>query len=290
MEIYKIVEAEQKSGIRKLIIVDNLFKISVIVATYNWPEALRLCLLSLITQTDKNYEIIVADDGSQPPTKAVIDEISISSQIPLQHLWQEDDGCRKTKILNSGIKASSGKYLIFIDGDCIAQPDFVAQHRKLAQKDFLITGSRILLSKKTTLELLTQKTWEFSQFKRQLVKLRFSGDINKILQLLIKRGDGKWRSFNKFYWRRIKGCNMSCWKTDAEEIGGFDASLVGWAHEDADFVFRLEHSGVSRKSGSWATEVLHLFHKIRDQSLNDQSVEQLRAKIKLMSQSVKLRQ
>jgi hypothetical protein len=83
---------------------------------------------------------------------------------------------------------------------------------------------------------------------------------------------------------------MSCWKTDAEEIGGFDASLVGWAHEDADFVFRLEHSGVSRKSGSWATEVLHLFHKIRDQSLNDQSVEQLRAKIKLMSQSVKLRQ
>jgi glycosyltransferase involved in cell wall biosynthesis len=81
--------------------VDNLFKISVIVATYNWPEALRLCLLSLITQTDKNYEIIVADDGSQPPTKAVIDEISISSQIPLQHLWQEDDGCRKTKILNS---------------------------------------------------------------------------------------------------------------------------------------------------------------------------------------------
>jgi glycosyltransferase involved in cell wall biosynthesis len=243
----------------------------------------------LITQTDKNYEIIVADDGSQPPTKAVIDEISISSQIPLQHLWQEDDGCRKTKILNSGIKASSGKYLIFIDGDCIAQPDFVAQHRKLAQKDFLITGSRILLSKKATHELLTHKTLEFPQFKSQIVKLRLSGGINKILQLIIKRGDGNWRKFNRFYWRRIKGCNMSCWKIDAEEIGGFDASLVGWAHEDADFVFRLEHSGVSRKSGSWATEVLHLFHTIRDQSLNDHSVEQLRAKIKLMSQSVKLR-
>ncbi len=269
--------------------MDKQFKISVIVATYNWPEALRLCLLSLITQTDKNYEIIVADDGSQPPTKVVIDEISLSSQISIKHLWQEDDGCRKTRILNSGIEAASGDYLIFMDGDCIAQPDFISQHRKLAQENFLITGSRILLSKKATQKLLLDTTWDFSKFKRQIVKLRIGGDINKVMQLIIKRGDGKWRHFNKFLWRRIKGCNMSCWKVDALEIGGFDASLVGWAHEDADFVFRLEHSGVSRKSGSWATEVIHLFHKVRDQSLNDESVLQLRAKIELMSQSVKSR-
>ena len=82
---------------------------------------------------------------------------------------------------------------------------------------------------------------------------------------------------------------MSCWKADALEIGGFDGTLIGWAHEDADFVFRLEHSGVSRKSGSWATEVLHLFHQVRDQSLNHERIERLRAKIKLMSQSVKVR-
>lgn len=248
-----------------------------------------LCLSSLISQTDENYEIIVVDDGSTPPTKAVIDETAKNSKVLIQHLWQEDDGCRKSRILNSGIEASSGSYLIFIDGDCIAQPDFISQHRKLAQKDFMVTGSRILLSKKFTQELLTHKTWVYSKFKNQIVKLRMSGDINKLLQLIIKRGDGKWRHFRRFFWRRIKGCNMSCWKVDALGIGGFDASLVGWAHEDADFVFRLEHSGVSRKSGSWATEVLHLFHQVRDQSLNDASIKQLETKIALMSQSVKLR-
>lgn len=269
--------------------MDQSFKISAIVATYNWPEALRLCLSSLATQTDENYEIIVADDGSKSPTKAVIDEFVENSSIPIKHVWHKDDGCRKSLILNAGIAASQGEYLIFIDGDCIAQPDFIEQHRKLSQKDFLITGSRVLLSEQLTQELLTRKSWDFYAFKRQLFQFRLKGDINKILQLLFKRRDGNWRQFKRFVWRRIKGCNLSCWKVDAELIGGFDSSLVGWAHEDADFVFRLEHSGVSRKSGSWATEVIHLFHKVRDQSLSDTSIERLKSKIQLMSQTVQSR-
>ena len=75
---------------------------------------------------------------------------------------------------------------------------------------------------------------------------------------------------------------MACWKTDALAINGFDESLVGWAHEDADFVFRLEHYGVQRKSGAWATEVIHLYHRVRDQSLNTASIERLNKKIKQM--------
>ncbi|SNX29224.1 N-terminal domain of galactosyltransferase [Polynucleobacter meluiroseus] len=262
------------------------FKISVIVATYNWPEALRLCLLSLCTQTDPDYEIIVADDGSKEATKFVIDELAAKTCVPLTQVWQEDDGCRKTRIANHAIAASTGSYLIFIDGDCIAQPDFVAQHRKLAQKKFLITGSRILLSDKLSKALLTKQSWDFSEFKRQILTYRLQGDLNKFLQLIFKRGDGNWRHFKRFFWRRIKGCNMSCWKTDALAIGGFDENLVGWAHEDADFVFRLEHSGVTRKSGSWATEVIHLYHRVRDQSLGDASVARLKKKIQEMSQSL----
>lgn len=269
--------------------MDKPFTISVIIATYNWPEALRLCLLSLCNQTDQSYEIIVADDGSKAPTKAVIDEIAANTTIPIKHVWHEDDGCRKSLILNSGISASQGEYLIFIDGDCIAQPDFIEQHRKLSQKDFLITGSRVLLSEALTQKLLPKRTWDFSEFKSQLLQFRLKSDINKILQLLIKRGDGKWRHFKRFVWRRIKGCNLSCWKADADAIGGFDSTLVGWAHEDADFVFRLEHSGVSRKSGAWATEVIHLFHRVRDQSLNDTSVERLKSKIQQMSKTVRSR-
>lgn len=258
------------------------FKISIIVATYNWPDALSLCLQSLIQQTDQNYELIVADDGSGPPTKTVINEIQTKFAFPIKHVWQEDDGCRKTRIANKAIAVSDGNYLVFIDGDCIAQPDFIHQHRKLAQKNCLITGSRVLLSEKLTQQLLSKKQWDFIEFKNNLFKYRLAGDINKLLQLVFKRGVGNWRNFKPFLWKRIKGCNMACWKSDALAINGFDESLVGWAHEDADFVFRLEHAGVQRKSGSWATEVIHLYHRVRDQSMNSASVQRLKEKIERM--------
>lgn len=258
------------------------FKISVIVATYNWPKALDMCLQSLTQQTDDNFEIIVADDGSGPPTKKIINEFIAKSPVTIKHIWQEDDGCRKTLIANRGIEIAEGSYLVFIDGDCLAQPDFVYQHRKLAQANYLITGSRVLLSEKLTKKLLVLNRWSFTQFKSHLLKYRIQGDINKLLQLLIKRPDGQWRDFKRFLWRRIKGCNMACWKSDALAINGFDESLVGWAHEDADFVFRLEHHGVKRKSGAWATEVIHLYHRVRDQSLNTASIERLNKKIKQM--------
>jgi len=261
------------------------FKISVIVATYNWPEALGLCLKSLIVQTDRDFEIIVADDGSGPSTKKIIDAMSSQSPITIKHVWQEDDGCRKTRIVNKAIEASEANYLVFLDGDCLVQTDFIFQHRKLAKAKHMVTGSRILLSEKLTKTVLSNNQWSFVEFKNHIFQYRLSGDINKIAQLLIKRGDGSWRNFKRFYWRRIKGCNMACWKEDALAINGFDESLVGWAHEDADFVFRLEHHGIQRKSGSWATEVIHLYHRVRDQSLNTASIERLKEKIKIMQES-----
>jgi len=263
-------------------LVNSNFKISVIVATYNWPEALDMCLQSLIQQTDSNFEIIVADDGSGSSTKKIVDEFITKSVVVIKHVWQEDDGCRKTRIANRAIELAEGGYLIFIDGDCLTQPDFIQQHRKLAQENYLITGSRVLLSEKLTQELLVIKQWNYVQFKKSLIQYRIAEDINKLFQLLIKLPDGHWRDFRRFLWRRIKGCNMACWKSDALAINGFDESLVGWAHEDADFVFRLEHQGVHRKSGSWATEVIHLYHRVRDQSLNTASVERLKKKIKKM--------
>jgi glycosyltransferase involved in cell wall biosynthesis len=241
-----------------------------------------MCLQSLTKQTDDNFEIIIADDGSGPLTKKVIDEFIAKSSVSIKHVWQEDDGCRKTLIANRGIEAADGNYLIFMDGDCLAQPDFINQHRKLAQENYLITGSRVLLSEKLTKELLTLNRWDYAEFKSHLFQYRIHGDINKLLQLLIKLPDGRWRDFKRFFWRRIKGCNMACWKSDALAINGFDESLVGWAHEDADFVFRLEHYGVHRKSGSWASEVIHLYHRVRDQSQNTVSIDRLKKKIKQM--------
>ena len=253
--------------------------ISILLATYNWPQALKLCLESLATQTDQDFEIIIADDGSTESTKQVIDQIKQTFPVPITHLWQDDQGFRKTKILNQAIAAAHGNYLIFLDSDCIVQPDFVARHRALAQKGFLVTGRRVLLNEKLTQQLLTWPQWNFQRFCSRLITERLSGGINKLLPFKIKLDTGSWRDYKKFVWRRIKGCNMACWKTDAEAINGFDETMTGWGHEDADFVFRLQRHHIARKSGSWATEVLHLFHKINDQSNAAENARRVREKI-----------
>ena len=253
--------------------------ISVLLATYNWPQALKLCLESLATQSDTNFEIIIADDGSTQETKQLIEGIKPIHPISIQHLWQEDQGFRKTAILNQAIAAAHGDYLVFLDGDCIVQPDFVARHRALSQKGYLVTGSRVLLDESLTAQLLTWPSWDFKRFTEKLLSYRLSGGINKYWPLKIKLGNGSWRDYQKFVWRRIKGCNMACWKADAEAINGFDESMTGWGHEDADFVFRLQRHHIKRKSGSWSTEVLHLFHKIHDQTNAAENARRVRAMI-----------
>jgi glycosyltransferase involved in cell wall biosynthesis len=253
--------------------------ISILLATYNWPQALKLCLESLATQSDRNFEIIIADDGSTESTKQVIEQFKASTSIPIEHLWQEDQGFRKTIILNRAIAAAHGDYLVFLDGDCIVQPDFIARHRALAQKGYLVSGSRVLLNEKLTKELITWPQWDFARFSSNLLGKRLGGDINKYWPLKIKLGNGAWRDYKKFVWRRIKGCNMACWKSDAEAIHGFDETMTGWGHEDADFVFRLQRHHIIRKSGSWATEVFHLFHKINDQSNAAENARRVREMI-----------
>ena len=253
--------------------------ISILLATYNWPQALKLCLESLATQTDLDFEIIIADDGSTDDTKQVIEAIKPVMPVQITHLWQADQGFRKTRILNRAINAAAGDYLIFLDGDCITQPDFVARHRQLAQVGHLVTGSRVLLNEALTRQLLTWPNWSYITFISGLFQERISGGINKYLPLKIKMGNGTWRNYKKFVWRRIKGCNMACWKADAQAIHGFDDSMTGWGHEDADFVFRLQSQGLIRKSGSWATEVLHLHHHIHDQSNAAKNARRVREKI-----------
>ncbi len=253
--------------------------ISILLATYNWPQALKLCLESLATQTDRHFEIIIADDGSTPETKKVVESMRQVLPIPIIHLWQEDLGFRKTQILNKAIAAAHGDYLVFLDGDCLTQPDFVARHRQLAKKGCLVTGSRVLLNAALTSELLTWPHWNFKHFSAHLLSYRLSGGINKYWPLKFKLGNGGWRDYKKFVWRRIKGCNMACWKADALAINGFDESMTGWGHEDADFVFRLQQHHIIRKSGSWSTEVLHLFHAIHDQTNAAENARRVREKI-----------
>ncbi len=253
--------------------------ISVLLATYNWPQALALSLQSLRGQIDLNFEIIIVDDGSRDETRQIISQFQTEFPVPIRHLWQEDLGFRKSRILNQGIAQAHGDYLVFLDGDCITQPDFIAQHRNLAAPKHLVTGSRILCDEKFTNFLIASGQWA-GLSSWQVLEWRLHRKINKCLPLFIKVPDNSFRVYSKFVWRRIKGCNMACWKCDAQAIGGFDEKLVGWGHEDADFVFRLQnHQKVLRKSGAFATEIFHLWHPQGDRTLAERNAAAVRAKI-----------
>ena len=254
--------------------------ITVVIATYNWPVALNLCIQSLLAQTDNDFEIIIADDGSKKDTEELVKQFQKTSHINIKYVWQEDLGFRKTMILNKSIQISEGEYIIFLDGDCITQPDFIEKHRALRRAKAMVTGSRILLNNSLSKQLCANPNWDFNSIKTRSLFHRLLGRMNKFMPFWIKLPpSSSLRNYNGFVWRRIKGCNMAAWKSDIQDIQGFSEDINGWGHEDADFVFRLHLSGVSRISGAWCTEVLHLYHNETNKSKSKSNLLILQEKI-----------
>jgi glycosyltransferase involved in cell wall biosynthesis len=247
--------------------------ITVIVTTYNRPDALAAVVQGCFTQTDRDFEIIVADDGSGEPTRALVAQLAAKSPVPFTHVWQPDIGFRLSMSRNRGIAAARGDYILILDGDCVPQRDYIARHRALAQAGHMVTGSRILLDEAFTRQVLERGIDLQALAPRELLRLRLAGSLNKAAPLLIKLPDvGRVR--RDFSYRRIKGCNMAIWRADLEQVNGFDESFTGWGHEDADIVLRLFNAGVIRKDGAYATEVFHLWHREaqRDQASSNKKV------------------
>jgi glycosyltransferase involved in cell wall biosynthesis len=239
--------------------------ISIIVTTYNRPDALDAALRALAHQSDQKFEIIVADDGSGPETARVIESWTSRLVIPIKHVWQKNQGFRGAEIRNRGINLSAGVYCIFLDGDCLAPADFVARHRRLAEPGWFVAGNRILLSAKLTNAVLAgslpAETWRFAELIRQ----RARGGVNRLLPAL-RVPFGPVRKIYYHSWEGAKTCNLAVARSDLERTDGFDMDYAGWGLEDSDLVVRLFHAGVRRKDGRFATGVLHLWHPESDRS------------------------
>lgn len=240
--------------------------ISVIVTTYNRPDALDAVLRGLAHQSDHDFEVIVADDGSGPETAAMLKSWKNSMPQPLTHVWQEHRGFRAAEIRNRAILASSGAYCIFLDGDCIPRHDFVLEHKELAEPGWLVVGNRVLMSRRLTDRVLNRslepELWTFTDACRA----RFHGDINRIAPLLQARL-GPVRKIRPQYWWGARSCNLAVWRADLDRVDGFDGNYVGWGLEDSDLLIRLLRAGVNRKDGRFSTGVLHLWHPLADPSL-----------------------
>jgi glycosyltransferase involved in cell wall biosynthesis len=248
--------------------------ISVIVTTYNWPEALGACLQSLLDQQDRNFEILIADDGSNEVTGLLIADFKKTSTINIQHIYQADQGFRAGTIRNKAVAVSSGDYLVFVDGDCVIFPHFIAHHRQLAEAHFFVPGNRILLSKLYTLQVLQTKIALHHQSLIFFLKQRLKGHINRLLPLLYLPFN-KQRYLEPENWQKAMTCNLGVWKQDFVAVNGFDELFEGWGYEDSDLVIRLIHLGVKRKEGRFAVPVLHLWHSQNDRSQHDQNYQRL---------------
>ncbi len=251
-------------------------KVSIILSTYNRPDALALILQALAMQTYSHFEVIIADDGSGVDTKELIYDLLPQLSYDLHHIWQEDKGFRLAMARNKAIAKSTGDYLIFLDGDCVPRPNFVERHCELAERNCFVAGNRILLNERfTTWVLFNQiKIHNWSNLVWILPYLH--GDINRFLPLLALP-NGTFRKLDKLKWQGAKTCNLGAWKQDVLDINGFNENFQGWGHEDAEFVVRLMYNNVKRKEGRFAIPVFHLWHPEADRSLeyvNRQRLEQ----------------
>jgi glycosyltransferase involved in cell wall biosynthesis len=239
--------------------------ISVIVTTYNREDALDAALRALAHQSDRNFEIIIADDGSRLDTAHVVQSWKARLPLPLKHVRHEHRGFRGGEIRNRGIRASNGELCIFLDGDCLAKPDFIAAHRRLHEPGWFVTGNRMLLSRELTEAVLAQElvpeTWNFGTLLRE----RLRGGVNRLLPTL-RLPLGPLRKLKVRSWEGAQTCNLAVARADLDRIDGFDCAYTGWGLEDSDLVVRLLHAGLRRKDGRFATGVLHLWHPHNDRS------------------------
>lgn len=243
-------------------------KTALLISTYNWVEALELVIDSALSQSQLPDEILIADDGSNDRTKSIIEEYRKKCEIPFQHIWQEDIGFRKAKILNKAIAKTNSEYIIQVDGDCILHKNFIKSHLNEAQKGLYLYGSRVNILPDFVDSIFLKKKIIFNFFSKE-IKNRTRTVYIPFLSKFYKKTTGISKKF--------RGCNVSYWREDFISINGYNEDFEGWGREDSDLVIRLSNFGVKAKRIRYAAIVFHIYHKINSKQhfeLNDKMQNQ----------------
>lgn len=240
-------------------------KTAVIVTTYNRPDALAAVLAGYEAQTDQDFELVVADDGSTSETQDVVRNYQRHSRCAVRHVWQEDRGFRAAAIRNRAVATTTADYLIFTDGDCIPARQFVQRHKQLAERGYFLGANRVLLSPVATARVLEEHVPVHDWSWRQWLGAWVRRDVNRLLPLFILP-NGSFRKWFPGQWAGIKTCNLSLWRDDLICVNGLDESYEGWGLEDSDVIIRLLRLGVQHKTARYAAPVFHLWHPEHDRS------------------------
>jgi glycosyltransferase involved in cell wall biosynthesis len=227
---------------------------SLIIATYNWKEALALVLATVRTQTTLPGEVLIADDGSHDDTRELVAREAATFPVPLRHCWQEDLGFRKGRILNEAMARAAGEYLIAVDGDMLLHPRFVQSHSRFARRGRYVQGGRMMLGERATARTLAAGRRAAGPLSPD-VRNRING-IHAPLLSMLSRGE-------RGSIHRTRGCNIAFWRDDIVRVNGYNEDMEGWGREDTELVARLMNSGVRRKNLKFAAVSYHLHHRTR---------------------------
>lgn len=242
-----------------------MFDATVVISVYNKTRELELVLAGLKVQTFKNFEIIIADDGSNSKMRQFIENYQKNSLLTINHVWQEDDGFRKNKILNESIRQSRSDYMIFIDGDCIPHSDFVNAHIENKETDAILGGRRVYLGEKVS-EKLTPELIEKKYLERKNITIYIDNFLKKKTStyaleegLLIKNQMVRDTILRKDI--HLLGSNFSLYKDALIKVNGFDENYIGpGIGEDTDIEHRLRNAGYKIKSVRNLAIQYHIYH------------------------------
>jgi len=261
------------------------YPVTLIISFYNKIDLLKLVLAALERQTFKNFEVIIADDGSRPEIVEEVKKTQSDYFFPIKHIWHEDNGWQKNKILNKSIVASEGEYLVFIDGDCIPHRRFIEEHFESRKENQTVSGRRVTLtekiSKKITIEKINNGYLEKFIFLPLFIETFLKNKKTHYKNLLRIRN----KSIRKFLLKdKINGfwgCNFSVWKKDLMNVNGFDERFVyPGVGEDTDLDNRLRNNGVLPISKKHLVTQYHFYHvhfnlkhepnfKLRDENIKN---------------------
>lgn len=248
--------------------------VSLIVSTYNSVEWLSKVLESVSCQSFNDFEVIIADDGSRADTASLLKSYAARSPVRISHIWQQDQGFQKCRILNKAIAVSRGKRLLFTDGDCVLPRDFIAVHQDMARPGSYLTGAYFKLPQCVSDLISAEEIRNGSAFRASWILSHGLKPSIKLAKLIVPRSLARIANHLTPTKKTWNGHNSSCLRSEAIKVNGFNEDIQ-YGGQDVEYGTRLNHAGIQGRHLRFSTIPLHLYHShsyvtpgMRERSLN----------------------
>ncbi len=228
-----------------------MFSLGLIINTHEQPEYLARVLSAVARQISPPEEVLLADDGSGDTTRSVFAEWSATHSGHAEHVWQPQEGFRRARILNQASARARSEYLVFLDGDTVPHPQFIADHRRLGRRGAFIQGHRALVKQRAA-------AWfGLAGFRQDRRRALWQGQLEGLKHAF------RW-PFPLLRTCRgllgIRGCNLGIWRDDLVQVNGYNEDFVGGGREDSELAVRLMNLGVRRLDARGRALCYHLWH------------------------------